>query len=193
MYSNQPLKISKKDHDLIRELDQNIRIYVQKYGNSKDSELLDQAISDIHKHHENQIRTSGQPFINHPLRVANYICRAGLDAPTVVASLLHDIIEDTKMIHNDIHKRYGPWYAEIVTGLTKIKKQDDQKNIASDNLDATYERMLKAMVQDVRALFIKIFDRLDNMRDMEFMPRENNGESALKHLTFLCQLQKDWD
>ena len=102
MTVNQKFKTSSKDLKLINELDQNIRIYVEKYGSHKDSELLDQAISDIHKHHENQIRKSGQPFVIHPLRVANYICRAGLDAPTVVASLLHDIIEDTKMIHNDI-------------------------------------------------------------------------------------------
>ncbi len=188
MTVNQKFKTSSKDLKLINELDQNIRIYVEKYGSHKDSELLDQAISDIHKHHENQIRKSGQPFVIHPLRVANYICRAGLDAPTVVASLLHDIIEDTKMIHNDIQKRYGPWYAEIVTGLTKIKNQDKKKSITSDNLDATYQRMLKAMVQDVRALFIKIFDRLDNMRDMEFMPRVKQRRISLETLNIFVPI-----
>ena len=96
-------------------------------GTSRDSELLDQAIADINKHHQNQTRKSGQPVIIHPLRVANYICRAGLDAPTVVAALLHDIIEDTKITHKDIQKRYGNWYADIVKGLTKIKKMKDQK------------------------------------------------------------------
>ena len=188
MTFKQKLKTSSKDLKLINELDQNIRNYVLKYGSHKDSELLDQAISDIHKHHENQTRKSGQPFVIHPLRVANYICRAGLDAPTVVASLLHDIIEDTKMIHHDIQKRYGPWYAEIVTGLTKIKKQDSKKSLTSDNLDATYQRMLKAMVQDVRALFIKIFDRLDNMRDMEFMPRIKQRRISLETLNIFVPI-----
>ena len=116
---------SKDDKNLISELDLEIRSYVQEYGTSRDSELLDQAIADINKHHQNQTRKSGQPLIIHPLRVANYICRAGLDAPTVVAALLHDIIEDTKITHKDIQKRYGNWYADIVKGLTKIKKTEN--------------------------------------------------------------------
>ena len=98
MSSNEQTNISVSDKALITDLDQQIRSYVQEYGTRKDSELLDQAISDIRHYHENQKRKSGQPFIIHPLRVASYICRAGLDAPTVVASLLHDIIEDTSII-----------------------------------------------------------------------------------------------
>ena len=96
--------ISNDDKNLISELDQQIRSYVHEYGSNRDSELLDQAITDINKHHQNQKRKSGQPVIIHPLRVANYICRAGLDPPTVVAALLHDIIEDTKITHKDIQK-----------------------------------------------------------------------------------------
>ena len=174
--------ISASDKALITDLDKQIRDYVKEYGTRKDSELLDQAISDIRYHHEDQRRKSGQPFIIHPLRVASYICRAGLDAPTVVATLLHDIIEDTSITHEDIHKRYGSWYADIVTGLTKIKKPESPKSVTTDNLEATYQRMLKTMVQDVRALFIKLFDRLDNMRDMEAMPREKQRRISLETL-----------
>ena len=128
MISAGKTRISKKDKVLITKLDQQIRNYVQEYGTSKDSELLDQAISDIRKHHEHQTRKSGQPVIIHPLRVANYICRAGLDAPTVVAALLHDTIEDTSITHKDIKKRYGKWYADIVEGLTKIKNTESYEN-----------------------------------------------------------------
>ena len=116
------------------------------------------------------------------MRVASYICRAGLDAPTVVATLLHDIIEDTTITHDDIKRRYGIWYAEIVTGLTKIKAHESSKKSSINNLDATYQRMLKIMAQDVRALFIKLFDRLDNMRDMEAMPREKQRRISLETL-----------
>ena len=182
MSSSKQTNISANDKALITDLDQQIRSYVQEYGTRKDSELLDQAISDIRQYHENQKRKSGQPFIIHPLRVASYICRAGLDAPTVVAALLHDIIEDTSITHDDIHERYGSWYADIVTGLTKIKKPESPKNLSADNLDATYQRMLKTMVQDVRALFIKLFDRLDNMRDMEAMPRNKQRRISLETL-----------
>ena len=182
MSSSKQTNISANDKALITDLDQQIRSYVQEYGTRKDSELLDQAISDIRQYHENQKRKSGQPFIIHPLRVASYICRAGLDAPTVVAALLHDIIEDTSITHDDIHERYGSWYADIVTGLTKIKKPESPKNLSADNLDATYQRMLKTMVQDVRALFIKLFDRLDNMRDMDAMPRNKQRRISLETL-----------
>ena len=182
MSGSKQTNISANDKALITDLDQQIRSYVQEYGTRKDSELLDQAISDIRQYHENQKRKSGQPFIIHPLRVASYICRAGLDAPTVVAALLHDIIEDTSITHDDIHERYGSWYADIVTGLTKIKKPESPKNLSADNLDATYQRMLKTMVQDVRALFIKLFDRLDNMRDMEAMPRNKQRRISLETL-----------
>ncbi|MBC8257793.1 MAG: bifunctional (p)ppGpp synthetase/guanosine-3',5'-bis(diphosphate) 3'-pyrophosphohydrolase [SAR324 cluster bacterium] len=182
MLSTKNKNISTGDKTLIAELVESIRSYVLQYGTSKDSEMLNQAISDIRKHHEHQKRKSGQPFIIHPLRVAVLICRAGLDAPTVVAALLHDIIEDTKITHKDIHKRYGIWYADIVTGLTKIKTTENTKIGVEDDIDATYQRMLKAMVQDVRALFIKLFDRLDNMRDMESMPRHKQRRISLETL-----------
>ena len=82
--------------------------------------------ADINKHHQNQTRKSGQPVIIHPFRVANYICRAGLDAPTVVAALLHDIIEDTKITHKDIQKRYG-MVRKYCQGAYQNKKLKDQK------------------------------------------------------------------
>ena len=133
MTSAKQTNILASDEALITDLEKQIRSYVQEYGTCKDSELLDQAISDIRQHHEYQQRKSGQPFIIHPMRVASYICRAGLDAPTVVAALLHDIIEDTSITHDDIHERYGSWYADIVTGLTKIKKTKSPKNLTFIN------------------------------------------------------------
>jgi guanosine-3',5'-bis(diphosphate) 3'-pyrophosphohydrolase len=173
---------SASDKALIAKLVKQIRNYVLEYGTVKDSEMLEQAIADIQKHHEHQKRKSGQPVIIHPLRVANYICLAGLDAPTVVAAILHDIIEDTTITHKDIKNRYGAWYADIVRGLTKIKFLESPKEGEADYLEATYQRMLKAMTQDVRALLIKLFDRLDNMRDMESMPRHKQRRISLETL-----------
>ena len=173
---------SASDKALIAKLVKQIRNYVLEYGTVKDSEMLELAIADIQKHHEHQKRKSGQPVIIHPLRVANYICLAGLDAPTVVAAILHDIIEDTTITHKDIKNRYGAWYADIVRGLTKIKFLESPKEGEVDYLEATYQRMLKAMTQDVRALLIKLFDRLDNMRDMEAMPRHKQRRISLETL-----------
>ena len=116
----------KEDKNMISELDQQIRSYVQEYVTNRDSELLDQAIADINKHHQNQTRKSGQPVIIHTLRVANYICRAGLDAPTVVAALLHDIIEDTKITHKDIQKVMETGTQILSRDLPKSKILKDQ-------------------------------------------------------------------
>lgn len=155
---------------LVDDLKERIREHVARRGGATEQLLLEKAFADIEAHHANQIRRSGQPVIIHPLRVALSICYTGLDAPTVIASLLHDSIEDTSITREYIASNYGDWYARIVDGLTKIKHPDNSDKKGAD-LEATYQKMLAAMVRDVRLLFIKLFDRLDNMKDMEAMPR----------------------
>ncbi len=155
---------------LVMDLKQQIRDYVRRRGTELEQNLLEKAFDDIEAYHANQIRRSGQPVIVHPLRVALSICNMGLDAPTVVASLLHDAIEDTSITWDYLSTNYGEWYADIVDGLTKIKYTTDSGKKGAD-LEATYQKMLAAMVRDVRSLFIKLFDRLDNMKDMDAMPR----------------------
>ncbi|GIT03114.1 MAG: hypothetical protein CM1200mP28_03730 [Deltaproteobacteria bacterium] len=98
------------------------------------------------------------------------------------SALLHDINLRHQNYPQGYPKGYGNWYADIVKGLTKIKKTERSKIESGDNLEATYQRMLKTMAQDVRALIIKLFDRLDNMRDMEFMPRDKQRRISLETL-----------
>ncbi|MBF0238316.1 MAG: bifunctional (p)ppGpp synthetase/guanosine-3',5'-bis(diphosphate) 3'-pyrophosphohydrolase [SAR324 cluster bacterium] len=156
---------------MVHELKHNIRVYVSCNSSDEERQLLEYAMEDIEHYHGGQLRKSGDPVIIHPLRVAWAICRAGLDAPTVISSLLHDIIEDTEITREDITKRYGEWYAYIVDGLTKIKYSKDSHGKQSSNLEATYQKILITAVKDVRALLIKLFDRLDNMRDLSFLSR----------------------
>ncbi|MEE2716316.1 MAG: HD domain-containing protein [SAR324 cluster bacterium] len=170
-----------EDHqELIALLHQQIRAYVTIQGNEAEQAMLDQALADIERFHGGQFRRSGQPVIIHPLRVARYICQAGLDAPTVIASLLHDAIEDTTMTRDYVAGNYGEWYADIVDGLTKIKPLETEARQSAAVLEATYQKMLGAMARDVRALFIKMFDRLDNMRDMGSMPRKKQRRISLE-------------
>ena len=110
---------------LVEDLTQQIRDYVRRRGTELEQNLLEKAFDDIEAYHANQIRRSGQPVIVHPLRVALSICNMGLDAPTVVASLLHDAIEDTSITWDYLSTNYGEWYADIVDGLTKIKYTTD--------------------------------------------------------------------
>ncbi|HIL88242.1 MAG TPA: bifunctional (p)ppGpp synthetase/guanosine-3',5'-bis(diphosphate) 3'-pyrophosphohydrolase [Deltaproteobacteria bacterium] len=165
---------------MIGVLRKHIRDYVAIQGSEAEQQLLEQALADIERFHGGQLRRSGQPVIIHPLRVARYICQAGLDAPTVIASLLHDTLEDTPMTRDYVAGNYGEWYAEIVDGLTKIKSPEIEVRQSAAVLEATYQKMLKAMARDVRALFIKIFDRLDNMRDMGSMPRKKQRRISLE-------------
>ena len=160
--------VSAEDSQLIAKLKRQIRDYVKRHGSEEEVRLLNQAIEDITRFHANQRRKSGQPVVVHPLRVALSICQAGLDASTVIAALLHDAIEDTPMTKDYVRDQYGPWYAAIVDGLTKIQNPDGPKT--RSHQEATYRKMLQSMTKDVRTLFIKLFDRLDNMRDMEAMP-----------------------
>lgn len=163
--------VAKNDSSLIRDLMEKIRDYLGTRSTEEEINFLEFAFEDIERYHAGQIRKSGQPAIIHPLRVAWSICQAGLDPPTVIASLLHDCIEDTVMTKKYIQNRYNDWYADVVDGLTKIKEPSDSKGKEVANREATYQKMLVAMVRDVRSLLIKLFDRLDNMRDMDAMPR----------------------
>ena len=158
------------DQQQIGELKKNIRAYVRANGSQQELKLLQKALTEIEAFHADQQRRSGQPVIIHPLRVAWQICEVGLDPATVIAALLHDAVEDTPMTLGHINKKYGPWYSQIVEGVTKVKHEGENATPLRSELEATYQRMLMALAKDVRVLFIKMFDRLDNMRDMQHMP-----------------------
>jgi len=162
------------------DLQAQIRNYVQKEGGKEEQRLLELALSDIRRYHATQERSSGEPVIIHPLRVSNYVCQAGLDSRTVVAALLHDIIEDTSVRREDIATWYGEWYADIVDGLTKIKNPSVSGKKDTTNLQATYQKMLLAMLRDPRSLCIKLFDRLDNMRDMGAVSQHKKRRVSLE-------------
>ncbi len=179
-------QVAAKDAQQIRKLKQQIRNYVKRHGSEEEQRLLKLAIEDISRFHANQRRRSGQPVIIHPLRVANSICQAGLDAATVVAALLHDAIEDTPMTKDYVREHYGPWYAAVVDGLTKIQSPEGGKSRAQQ--EATYRKMLRSMTKDVRGLFIKLFDRLDNMRDMEAMPQHKRRRISRETLNVYVPL-----
>ena len=174
----------------VEKLKQKIRTYVTEKGDLQHVNLLENAFNDITHYHRGQKRRSGEPFIIHPLRVADSICSTGLDAPTVVASVLHDVIEDTSITRQYIAERYGEWYAGIVDGLTKIKSHDNSSQQQVSDLEATYQKMLVGMVRDVRTLFIKLFDRLDNMRDMEAMPASKKRKTSKETLNVYVPLAR---
>jgi guanosine-3',5'-bis(diphosphate) 3'-pyrophosphohydrolase len=126
--------------------------------------------------HEGQRRRSGEPFIYHPVEVARTLAAMRLDAQTIMAALLHDVIEDTETAKEQIAKDFGKEVAELVDGVSKISQIHFQTK--EEEQAENFRKMLLAMGRDIRVILIKLADRLHNMRTLEALPRERQREIA---------------
>ncbi len=136
--------------------------------------------------HEGQVRLSGEPFITHPIAVAKIVADLGLDARSVVAALLHDAVEDTRMTLSEVSKDFGPEVAAIVDGVSKLDWLQFVSREAQ--LAATVRKMLVAMANDWRVLVIKLADRLHNMRTISVMPEWKQRRTAQDTLDIYAPL-----
>ena len=128
------------------------------------------------KAHEGQFRSSGQPYIIHPLAVSFILLDLGMDTDTICAAMLHDVVEDTNTTLEDIKKRFGQDVAMLVDGVTKITKMPlfDKEQQQAGNV----MKMLLAMSQDIRVMIIKLCDRLHNMRTLCYRPEVKQRNKA---------------
>ena len=148
---------------------------------SQTSELLDKLLSNMdNKHHsiinegfifaneghKNQKRKSGEPYITHPLQVAIYLSEINLDIETIIAALLHDLIEDTDITYEDIMSKFGKEIADIVDGVTKLDKI--KYNTTEEAKADAIRKMVIAMSKDIRVIILKLADRLHNIKTIEF-------------------------
>ncbi|MBL0010888.1 MAG: bifunctional (p)ppGpp synthetase/guanosine-3',5'-bis(diphosphate) 3'-pyrophosphohydrolase [Nitrosomonas sp.] len=117
--------------------------------------------------HSGQFRKSGEPYISHPVAVARILSTLHLDAPTLTAALLHDVVEDTDISKAEISERFGEPVAELVDGVSKLTKIESQTQ--EEAQAENFRKMLLAMARDVRVILIKLADRLHNMRTLEAM------------------------
>lgn len=115
--------------------------------------------------HEGQHRLSGEPYIYHPIAVARILAGLHMDAPTIIAALLHDVIEDTEIPKEIILREFGGQVAELVDGVSKLT-QFDAESTQADIQAANFRKMLMAMTRDIRVILIKLADRLHNMRTL---------------------------
>jgi GTP diphosphokinase / guanosine-3',5'-bis(diphosphate) 3'-diphosphatase len=130
--------------------------------------------------HEGQMRKSGEPYISHPVTVACILAELHLDAQALMASLLHDVMEDTEITKQQISEQFGKTVAELVDGVSKLDKIEFQT--ATHAQAENFRKMLLAMSQDVRVILIKLADRLHNMRTMEAMALEKRRRIARETL-----------
>ncbi|MBK6619011.1 MAG: bifunctional (p)ppGpp synthetase/guanosine-3',5'-bis(diphosphate) 3'-pyrophosphohydrolase [Nitrosomonas sp.] len=151
-----------------------------KYFKSDDMALLRNAYLFSQSAHSGQFRKSGEPYISHPVAVARILSELRLDAVTLSAALLHDVVEDTGIAKEEISERFGAPVAELVDGVSKLEKIEfgTQADMQAEN----FRKMLLAMAQDVRVILIKLADRLHNMRTLEVMRPEKQQRIAQETL-----------
>ena len=141
-----------------------------------DDSVIIKAYEIARKLHDGQFRKSGEPYIIHPVAVAKILAQFGMDNETVIAGLLHDVVEDTRYTREQLAADFDEKIADLVEGVTKLT------NISYDSSEAAqaenFRKMFLAMSKDIRVLIVKLADRLHNMRTLEYMPTEKRKTKA---------------
>ena len=147
-------------------------------GRPYDFAMIDRAYALAEKAHGEQRRRSGEPYICHPLSVAQILVELGMDSESIAAALMHDVAEDTPVTVAEIKQKFGPEVALLVDGVTKLTqiKFSNVEDRQAENL----RKMLLAMSQDVRVMIIKLCDRLHNMRTGDAWPEQKRRDKALE-------------
>ena len=167
----------KKDYEKPDELYDMLIARIRQYHPSTDISMIEKAYELAKKAHGNQCRKSGEPYIVHPLWVAIILANLEMDKETIVAGMLHDVVEDTEVTDGEIEKEFGKEVALLVDGVTKL----GQLSYSSDKLEVQAENLRKmflAMAKDIRVIIIKLADRLHNMRTLQFMTPAKQKEKA---------------
>jgi GTP diphosphokinase / guanosine-3',5'-bis(diphosphate) 3'-diphosphatase len=153
---------------------------VRAYSPEADLELLRRAYVFSAFEHKGQVRHSGEPYMVHPLEVADFLANLRLDVVAIAAGLLHDVVEDTLTTIEIIAERFGPEVAHVVEGVTKIGAIPFQSN--EERQAENFRKMLLAMVDDIRVILVKLADRLHNMRTLHHLPEERRVKIAQETL-----------
>lgn len=153
---------------------------LERSENSYDMEKITKAYKLAEKSHGDQRRVSGIPYILHPTSVACIVAELGMDTDSICGALLHDVVEDTPVMLDEITKQFGSDVAKLIDGVTKISKipYSTREQQQAENI----RKMLIAMADDIRVIIIKLADRLHNMRTMDCMPEQKRRDKSLENM-----------
>ena len=154
---------------------------IKSYNPSANFDRIDEAYHIAKNAHEGQLRKSGEAYIIHPLNVALILAEFELDEDSIVAGLLHDVVEDTVLSYDDVVEKFGKDVADIVDGVTKVTQID--WNVEKEDMEAeNLRKMFLAMAKDIRVILVKLADRLHNMRTYQFWSPETQKRKARETL-----------
>ncbi|MUG89112.1 RelA/SpoT family protein [Paenibacillus timonensis] len=156
------------------------------YIKEPDLDRIREAYEFADEAHHGQVRKSGEPYILHPLAVADIVVNMQMDALSVIAALLHDVVEDTTVSLKEIQEHFGSDCALLVDGLTKLERIKFQSKEEQQN--ENYRKMFIAMAQDIRVIVIKLADRLHNMRTLKYQSEESQRRIAYETLEIFCPI-----
>ena len=160
---------------------------VKKHNRKADTKLILKAYNYANDNHKGQLRKSGEPYIIHPLQVAYILATIELDESTICAALLHDVVEDTQITHQDIINEFGQEIADMVEGVTKLGKLQQYTTVQEQQVE-DYRKMFLAMGKDIRVILIKLADRLHNMRTLKFLSRDRQIANAKETMDLYAPL-----
>jgi GTP pyrophosphokinase len=176
------LEAPERHQDLINEL----IAEVAEYNPDLDRDLISRAFRFAAAAHEGQQRRSGEEFIHHPYSVARICAELHLDDETIAAALLHDVVEDTEATLDDVKAEFGEEIAQLVDGVTKLTRVTFQSREQAQA--ENYRKMVLAMAEDLRVIFIKLADRLHNLRTIEYLGKQKQVQKAREALEVYAPL-----
>ena len=159
---------------------------MKKNNKKSDIKLIMKAYNYAKENHGDQLRKSGEPYIIHPIQVAYTLAGLELDDATICAALLHDVVEDTEVTHQDLINEFGIEIAEMVDGVTKLSKLN-YESVEEAQVE-NYRKMFLAMGKDIRVIMIKLSDRLHNMRTLKYLSRDRQIANAKETMDLYAPL-----
>ena len=189
MSETQTDKILAKDTD-VDALYAELLKKIKKVHQSEDEiSIINKAFETAKKYHGGQLRRSGEPYIIHPIAVADILVNFGMDYQSLVAALLHDVVEDTEYTLEELKADFGGEIAVLVDGVTKLghlqySEKDSREEMQAENIS----KMLLAMSKDIRVIVIKLADRLHNMRTLEYVAPQKQRDKALETLEIFAPI-----